>query len=88
MANETINRQKLARDRHKRFLINARSEAIGLADAATKIAHVIDEVLEKGGQARFEKQLHYLTGALARLQRDTGAIEELQLTGASQKRSE
>lgn len=71
---------------HRTRLEQLRNEAIGMAGAATQIAQAITQTLEQGGTVNIPKQIAFLTGALARMQKDAGVVEYLQLQGTVQKK--
>lgn len=60
---------------------NIESEARELAGAATLIADMAAQALDKGGTVNAAKQTAFITGAYARLLKDLGVIEQLQGEG-------
>lgn len=54
------------------------AEADSLAGAARKIEQAASEALDTGADANLQPQMAFLTGSLARLIKDWGAVEYLQ----------
>ncbi len=52
-----------------------RREAQNVSGTAKLIANLCAEVLESGGAPELQKHVAFLTGALARMQKDLGVIE-------------
>lgn len=81
--NEHISTMQAA---HRRALKQLSEEAVRAMQNAALMANAIDEVLkEKGGKINVQPQMAFLTGSLARMQKDIGVIEYLQHQGVSQK---
>jgi hypothetical protein len=55
-----------------------RDELEKMAGTANYLIHVIDEISEKGGNLSVQDKINFLTGSLARIQKDYGVIEHLQ----------
>jgi len=62
-------------------------EARQLAGVYNLIASKAEEVLDKGGQLQIQPQMAFTTGALCRMLKDWGVLEQLQAEGVAQKRS-
>lgn len=71
---------------HRDRLEQIRNDALGVAGAANKIAQSITQVLENGGTIETQRQMHFITGAYARMLKDFGVVEQLQKEGATQKK--
>jgi len=70
---------------HRRRLEHIVRDAAALAAAARKIAEAAAETIAGGGQLQVQPQINALTGAHARLLKDWGVIEHLQLIGTRQR---
>lgn len=73
-------------DLHRSRLKHIQEEVEGLAGAFTHIANQCQEVLDNGGTLQIQPQLHYAWGAIARLLKDCGVIEQLQGDGVAAKK--
>lgn len=57
-------------------------EATAIAGAAARLAHMANEVLDHGGILQGHEQVHFIVGALMRLQLDMGVVRYKQQAGA------
>lgn len=71
--------------KHRDLVGNMQKEALALAGVFLKISQALKQVEERGGIATVQPQVAFAVGALARLQKDWGAVEMLQSMGATIK---
>ena len=64
-----------------------RQELEALLGVANKLVNEVNEVGSTGGTLVIQPQLNYLTGCVARIQKDFGVIEHLQTHGATLRRA-
>ena len=71
---------------HATKLKSILTDAEAVSGTMLKIVHEINQVLDQGGVIHIQPQIAFLTGSLARMNKDWGVIEHLQLQGVSQQR--
>lgn len=74
------------RSLHRAKLIAMRDELTRSAGVALRIAEAIGAVLERGGTLNAQPQMNFLTGSQARVTKDWGIIEHLQINAAAAQR--
>jgi hypothetical protein len=72
---------------HEKRLRTVRENASQLAGTARQIELMIDEVLGRGGILNAQAQVAYIVGAVMRMQKDLGVIEQLQQYGIRHRAS-
>ena len=63
------------------------SEVESLAGTMGKVAAHIREVLDRGGTLQIQPQMAFAVGALMRIEKDWGVVEQLQSEGVGQRRT-
>jgi hypothetical protein len=63
-------------------------DAANLAGCAQRVSEAAREAADGVGAAQLQKQMAFLTGALARMQKDWGAVEYIQFTLGSPRNLE
>lgn len=71
---------------HRTRLETMRGDADAIAGTALRLAQAIQEVLDTGGTVKVQPQINFLTGAVLRMVKDWGVVEQLQSYGVVQKR--
>ena len=70
---------------HRSRLIELQREAAQVASTGLRISQALSQILDQGGKAHIQPQMAFLTGALARMMKDWGVIEQLQQEGTTQR---
>ncbi len=70
---------------HESRLRAIQQNASQIAGTARQIELAIDELLAKGGIINVQGQIAYIVGAMMRMQKDFGVIEQLQQYGIRHK---
>lgn len=68
---------------HRKRVSQVEADAAALAGTMQRVASAAQEVLTNGGTLQVQQQFAFATGALARLLKDMGVIEQLQSDGVS-----